>query len=67
MASSTLRDTLRLAVLAICGLPLVGCIPGYAPTPTPMPSLELVQRTPAAPCVALLLPGMLDSPETFRR
>ncbi|MEM8998470.1 MAG: hypothetical protein AAGF23_27035, partial [Acidobacteriota bacterium] len=65
--SSTLSIPIRRAALAVCGLALVGCIPGYAPTPTPMPSLELVQRTPAAPCVALLLPGMLDSPETFRR
>ena len=53
--------------LLFAALLLPGCIPGFAPTPTPMPSAQLVQRTPESPCVAIMLPGMLDSAETFRR
>ncbi|MEM1179075.1 MAG: hypothetical protein AAGM22_12070 [Acidobacteriota bacterium] len=67
MDITTRPPRLQLFALLLCGLALGACIPGFAPTPTPMPSLELIQRTPAAPCVAVLLPGMLDSAETFRR
>ena len=63
-----MRTPSSLLILLLAAVLLsVGCLPGFAPTPTPMPSLELVERTPSASCTAILLPGMFTSGETFRR
>ena len=63
-----MRAPFSLLILALAATLLsLGCLPGFAPTPTPMPSLDLVERTPSAPCTAILLPGMFTSAATFRR
>ncbi|MEO1368578.1 MAG: hypothetical protein AAFX50_15500, partial [Acidobacteriota bacterium] len=56
-----------LVLLLAAALFSVGCLPGFAPTPTPIPSQALVERTPPASCTAILLPGLFTSAETFRR
>ncbi|MEM6794081.1 MAG: hypothetical protein AAF725_08860 [Acidobacteriota bacterium] len=59
-----------VSLLLLYGLSVLfaGCLPGFRPTPEPIPSLQLVEAEPAsAGCVAVMLPGILNSAKTFER